>query len=50
MGAWGYILQSLYKKVDIDLASRSSASSPATGYAKAHAAEQIALVEKAFTI
>lgn len=50
MGAWGYILQKLYRKVDIDVASRSTASSPATGYAKAHTAEQIAVVEKAFKI
>ena len=50
MGAWGYILQKLYRKVDIDVASRSTASSPATGYAKAHTAEQIALVEKAFKL
>ena len=50
MGAWGFILQNLYKKVDIDVISRGNASSPATGYAKAHAAEQLDIVTRSFRL
>ncbi len=50
MGAWGFILQNLYKKVDIDVISRGNASSPATGYAKAHAAEQLDIVTRSFKL
>ena len=50
MGAWGFILQNLYKKVNIDVISRGNASSPATGYAKAHAAEQLDIVTRSFKL
>ena len=50
MGAWGFILQNLYKKVNIDVISRGNASSPATGYAKAHAAEQLDIVTRSFRL
>ncbi len=48
MGAWGYILKRLYKKVDIDVVARQEASSPAVGYLKAHNESQKELVATAF--
>ncbi|HEY8402943.1 MAG TPA: 2-oxoglutarate dehydrogenase E1 component [Cytophagaceae bacterium] len=48
MGAWGYILKRLYKKVDIDVIAREEAASPAVGYFKAHVESQREVVVNAF--
>jgi 2-oxoglutarate dehydrogenase E1 component len=47
MGAWSYILR-VYKSTELELISRRSSASPATGYAKVHAKEQAEIVKKAF--
>jgi 2-oxoglutarate dehydrogenase E1 component len=49
MGAWQYIL-AFYRKYDLELISRKSSASPATGYAKVHAKEQNDIVERAFAL
>lgn len=49
MGAWEYILRSLYKKVDVDVIAREEAASPAVGYLKTHLETQRLLVEQAFS-
>ncbi|QHL87806.1 2-oxoglutarate dehydrogenase E1 component [Nibribacter ruber] len=49
MGAWTYILSTMRNAV-VDVVSRKSSSSPATGYNKVHQKEQRAIVEKAFSI
>jgi 2-oxoglutarate dehydrogenase E1 component len=49
MGAWQYIL-AFYRKYDLQLVSRKSSASPATGYMKAHLEEQKNIVERAFTL
>jgi len=49
MGAWGYILKRLYKKVDIDVIARDEAASPAVGYLKAHNESQKEIVRQAFS-
>ena len=49
MGAWGYILKRLYKKVDIDVIARDEAASPAVGYLKAHNESQKEIVNQAFS-
>ncbi|GAA4311225.1 2-oxoglutarate dehydrogenase E1 component [Nibribacter koreensis] len=49
MGAWTYILSVMRNEV-VDVVSRKSSSSPATGYNKVHQKEQRAIVEKAFAI
>jgi len=48
MGAWEYILRSLYKKVDIEVVAREEAASPAVGYLKTHNETQQLLVQQAF--
>jgi 2-oxoglutarate dehydrogenase E1 component len=47
MGYWSFILRA-YKEVSLSLISRKASASPATGYAKVHAAEQQKLVDQAF--
>ncbi len=48
-GAWGYILRSLYKRIDnLEVISREDAASPAVGYAKVFNKTQEELVAKAF--
>jgi 2-oxoglutarate dehydrogenase E1 component len=47
MGAWQYILSFLYKQ-GIQLTSRKTSASPATGFKKQHDLEQEAVLEKAF--
>ncbi len=47
MGAWQYFW-AFYRNVDIQLISRKSASSPATGYKKVHDQEQQDIVDSAF--
>jgi 2-oxoglutarate dehydrogenase E1 component len=48
MGAWGYLLKRLYKKVDIDVIAREEAASPAVGYNKAHVESQKFIVQNSF--
>ena len=47
MGAWQFFL-AFYQNYDIQLISRRSSSSPATGYKKVHDEQQKELVERAF--
>lgn len=47
MGYWTYILR-VFKDHNLKLISRKASASPATGYAKVHAAEQQKLVDLAF--
>ncbi|MBK0383171.1 2-oxoglutarate dehydrogenase E1 component [Pedobacter sp. SD-b] len=51
MGAWPFISR-IFRKSDFnfDVISRKPSSSPATGFAKQHLAEQAAIVAKAFEI
>ena len=49
MGAWSYILQMMHKE-EIELVARKPSASPATGYAKVHAAEQKEIVARALSI
>jgi 2-oxoglutarate dehydrogenase E1 component len=49
MGAWPFLCRIFRKsKFDFDIICRKASSSPATGFAKQHIAEQIAIVAKAF--
>ena len=48
MGYWTYMLRTIANKAGLQLISRKSSASPATGYSKVHKTEQEALVEKAF--
>jgi 2-oxoglutarate dehydrogenase E1 component len=48
MGYWTFMLRTIANKAGLQLISRKSSASPATGYAKVHKAEQAALVDKAF--
>jgi 2-oxoglutarate dehydrogenase E1 component len=48
MGAWGYLLKRLYKKVDLDVIAREEAASPAVGYNKAHVESQKVIVQNCF--
>lgn len=51
MGAWPFISRTFRKsEFDFEVISRKPASSPATGFAKQHQAEQAAIVAKAFDI
>ena len=51
MGAWPFISRTFRKsKFDFDVVARKASSSPATGFAKQHIAEQTAIVAKAFEI
>jgi 2-oxoglutarate dehydrogenase E1 component len=47
MGAWQYIL-AFYRKFDLELVGRKSSASPATGFKKAHEAQQLDLIRRAF--
>ena len=49
MGAWQYLLSFLCGKVDLKLVSRKVSASPATGFKKVHDAQQVEIVEKAFS-
>jgi 2-oxoglutarate dehydrogenase E1 component len=50
MGAWPYLYRKLRKSsLKLDLISRKESSSTATGYAKMHEKQQLAIVEKAFS-
>ncbi len=49
MGAWQYIL-AFYRNYDIELISRKSSASPATGYKKLHAKESEEIMLKAFPL
>ena len=49
MGAWPFICRTFRKSfIDFDVISRKASSSPATGFAKQHVSEQLAIVSKAF--
>ena len=48
MGAWQYFW-SFYRNQDIELLSRKSSASPATGYKKVHAEQQQDLIDKALS-
>ena len=47
MGSWDYLMR-YWRKTDIELISRNSAASPATGFKKKHDQQQVDLVEQAF--
>jgi len=47
MGAWQYIL-AFYRKYDLELVARKSSASPATGFKKAHDAQQLDIILRAF--
>jgi 2-oxoglutarate dehydrogenase E1 component len=47
MGAWQFILTNL-RSYDIELISRKSSASPATGFKKQHAKESAEIMSKAF--
>ena len=48
MGYWTYILRTLYKHKNLEVAARKPSASPATGYKKVHEREQRKVVESAF--
>ncbi|TPG36189.1 2-oxoglutarate dehydrogenase E1 component [Flavobacterium pectinovorum] len=51
MGAWPYLYRKLRKSsLKLDLISRKESSSTATGYAKMHEKQQLAIVEAAFSM
>jgi 2-oxoglutarate dehydrogenase E1 component len=50
MGYWNYILRLLYKKLPMELISRKSSASPATGYNKVHVEEQKNIIAKALKV
>jgi len=51
MGAWPFISRTFRKsEFEFEVISRKPASSPATGFAKQHQAEQADIVAKAFAI
>jgi len=47
MGSWDYLMR-YWRKTDIELISRKTTASPASGFKKKHDQQQIELVEKAF--
>ncbi|MCH2042701.1 MAG: 2-oxoglutarate dehydrogenase E1 component [Saprospiraceae bacterium] len=49
MGAWQYIL-AFYRRYEIQLISRKSSASPATGFKKRHLEEQKDIIERAFFV
>lgn len=49
MGAWQYVL-AFYRKYDLQLISRKSSASPATGFKKVHDQEQASILERAFSL
>jgi 2-oxoglutarate dehydrogenase E1 component len=50
MGYWNYILRLLYKELPMELISRKSSASPATGYNKVHVEEQKNIIAKALKV
>jgi len=51
MGAWPFICRTFRKlSFNFEVISRKASSSPATGFAKQHIAEQLAIVSKAFEV
>jgi len=50
MGYWNYLLRLLYKELPMELISRKSSASPATGYNKVHQEEQRNIVAKALKV
>jgi len=46
MGAWDYLLR-YWRKIDIELISRSATASPATGFKKVHDKQQAELIQRA---
>jgi 2-oxoglutarate dehydrogenase E1 component len=49
MGAWLHLLR-WENNMNLKRISRESSASPATGYSKEHAIEQLAIIDKAFTL
>ena len=49
MGAWQYIL-AFYRRYDLQLISRKSGASPATGFKKRHVEEQQDIIDRAFLV
>jgi 2-oxoglutarate dehydrogenase E1 component len=49
MGAWLHLLR-WENNIKLKRISRESSASPATGYSKVHAKEQLAIIDKAFTL
>jgi 2-oxoglutarate dehydrogenase E1 component len=49
MGAWLHLLR-WENNMNLKRISRESSASPATGYSKVHAIEQLAIIDKAFTL
>lgn len=47
MGAWSY-MRSCYRRVELEVVSRKSSASPATGYSKLHQKEQAQIIKTAF--
>lgn len=50
MGYWNYLLRLLYKELPMELISRKTSASPATGYNKVHIEEQKNIVSQALKI
>jgi 2-oxoglutarate dehydrogenase E1 component len=50
MGYWNYILRMMYKEIPMDIISRKTSASPATGYNKVHVEEQGKIVRKALKL
>lgn len=50
MGYWNYLLRLLYKELPMELISRKTSASPATGYNKVHVEEQKNIVSQALKI
>jgi 2-oxoglutarate dehydrogenase E1 component len=50
MGYWNYILRLLYKEIPMELISRKSSASPATGFNKVHVEEQKNIIAKALKL
>jgi len=47
MGSWSYLMR-FWRNKPIELVSRKTSASPATGFKKVHDKQQVELVEKAF--
>jgi len=50
MGYWTYMMRSLYRDFPMEVISRKSSASPATGYNKVHHQEQEAILHKALKL
>jgi 2-oxoglutarate dehydrogenase E1 component len=51
MGAWPYLCRKLRNSnISLQVIARPEASSPATGFSKQHAAEQLEIVNRAFEL